>query len=68
MSVKPKGDNRKATVPWDRQQTSIDLTKNGGNILRNNTTGFRTIECEDIKLREIKMITYGQLKVKIEAY
>ncbi|MEB8717549.1 phage major capsid protein, partial [Bacillus cereus] len=42
------GDLKEAVVLWDRQQLSLDMTKEGGSAWRGNTTEFRAIEREDV--------------------
>ncbi len=57
------GDLKEAIVLWDRQQLSIDMTKEGGNAWRSNTTEFRAIEREDVTLWDSEAVVYGQIIV-----
>ncbi|MEI5893122.1 phage major capsid protein [Bacillus cereus] len=57
------GDLKEAIVLWDRQQLSIDMTKEGGNAWRSNTTEFRAIEREDVTLWDAEAVVYGQIIV-----
>jgi HK97 family phage major capsid protein len=57
------GDLYEAVVLWDRQQLSVDMTKEGGNAWRTNTTEFRAIEREDVTIWDDEAVVYGQLKV-----
>ncbi|MBW3490578.1 phage major capsid protein [Bacillus sp. FDAARGOS_1420] len=57
------GDLKEAVVLWDRQQLSIDMTKEGGNAWRSNTTEFRAIEREDVTLWDAEAVVYGQITV-----
>ncbi|GAA2978518.1 MULTISPECIES: phage major capsid protein [Bacillota] len=57
------GDLKEAIVLWDRQQLSIDMTKEGGNAWRSNTTEFRAIEREDVTLWDSEAVVYGQITV-----
>lgn len=57
------GDLKEAVVLWDRQQMSIDMTKEGGNAWRTNTTEFRAIEREDVTLWDSEAVVYGLLDI-----
>lgn len=57
------GDLNEAVVLWDRQQMSIDMTKEGGNAWRTNSTEFRAIEREDVTLWDSEAVVYAQFKV-----
>lgn len=57
------GDLKEAVVLWDRQQMSIDMTKEGGNAWRTNTTEFRAIEREDVTLWDDEAVIYGLLDI-----
>ncbi|PEW85065.1 phage major capsid protein [Bacillus cereus] len=61
------GDLKEAIVLWDRQQLSIDMTKEGGNAWRSNTTEFRAIEREDVTLWDTEAVVYGQIIVAPKA-
>jgi HK97 family phage major capsid protein len=57
------GDLKEAVVLFDRQQMSLDMTKEGGNAWRTNTTEFRAIEREDVKVWDSEAVVYGQIDV-----
>ncbi|WP_368659573.1 phage major capsid protein [Metabacillus halosaccharovorans] len=57
------GDLKEAVVLWDRQQLSIDMTKEGGNAWRTNTTEFRAIEREDVTLWDDEAVVYAQFDI-----
>lgn len=57
------GDLKEAVVLWDRQQLSIDMTKEGGNAWRTNTTEFRAIEREDVTLWDDDAVIYAQFDI-----
>lgn len=57
------GDLKEAIVLWDRQQLSIDMTKEGGSAWRTNTSEFRAIEREDVTLWDSEAVVYGQITV-----
>ncbi|MFE4525436.1 phage major capsid protein [Cytobacillus firmus] len=57
------GDLKEAIVLWDRQQLSVDMTKEGGNAWRTNTTEFRAIEREDVTLWDSEAVVYGQIDI-----
>ncbi|WP_353056977.1 phage major capsid protein [Metabacillus litoralis] len=57
------GDLKEAVVLWDRQQLSVDMTKEGGNAWRTNTTEFRAIEREDVTLWDSEAVVYGQIDI-----
>ncbi|MFL1663018.1 phage major capsid protein [Bacillus cereus] len=61
------GDLKEAIVLWDRQQLSIDMTKEGGNAWRSNTTEFRAIEREDVTLWDQEAVVYGQITIVAKA-
>ena len=51
---------------WDRQQLSLDMTKEGGSAW-SNTTEFRAIEREDVTLWDTEAVVYGQITVTAKA-
>ncbi len=55
------GDMKEAVVLFDRKQYSIDMTKEGGNAWRTNSTELRAIEREDVKLWDDEAIIYAQI-------
>jgi HK97 family phage major capsid protein len=57
------GDLKEAVVLFDRQQISIDMTKEGGNAWRSNSTELRAIEREDVVLWDDEAVVYGQIDV-----
>lgn len=57
------GDLKEAVVLWDRQQLSVDMTKEGGNAWRTNTTEFRAIEREDVTLWDDEAVVYAQFDI-----
>lgn len=57
------GELKEAVVLWDRKQLSIDMTKEGGNAWRTNTTEFRAIEREDVTLWDDEAVVYGQIDI-----
>jgi HK97 family phage major capsid protein len=57
------GDLKEAIVLFDRQQMSLDMTKEGGNAWRTNTTEFRAIEREDVKVWDSEAVVYGELDI-----
>ena len=57
------GDLKEAVILWDRKQLSIDMTKEGGNAWRTNTSEFRAIEREDVTLWDAEAVVYGQIVV-----
>ncbi|PGO67889.1 phage major capsid protein [Bacillus cereus] len=57
------GDLKEAVILWDRKQLSIDMTKEGGNAWRTNTSEFRAIEREDVTLWDQEAIVYGQITI-----
>jgi HK97 family phage major capsid protein len=57
------GDLKEAIVLFDRQQMSIDMTKEGGNAWRTNTTEFRAIEREDVKSWDAEAVVYAQFDI-----
>jgi HK97 family phage major capsid protein len=57
------GDLKETIVLWDRKQMSVDMTKEGGNAWRTNTTEFRAIEREDVTLWDSEAVVYGQLDI-----
>lgn len=58
------GDLKEAIVLWDRKQLSIDMTKEGGNAWRTNTTEFRAIQREDVTAWDDEAVVYAQLNIK----
>lgn len=57
------GDLKEAVVLWDREQLLIDMTKEGGNAWRSNTTEFRAIEREDVTLWDDEAVVYAQFDI-----
>lgn len=57
------GDMKEAIVLFDRQQMSVDMTKEGGDAWRTNTTEFRAIEREDVKVWDGEALVYGELDI-----
>jgi len=57
------GDMKEAVVLFDRKKMSIEMTKEGGNAWRNDSTEMRAIEREDVKLRDSESLVYGQISV-----
>lgn len=57
------GDLKEAIVLWDRQQLSVDMTKEGGNAWRTNTTEFRAIEREDVTSWDDEAVVYAQFDI-----
>jgi len=57
------GDLKEAIVLWDRMQMSVDMTKEGGNAWRTNTTEFRAIEREDVTTWDTEAVVYGQIDI-----
>ncbi|MCU5027656.1 phage major capsid protein [Bacillus thuringiensis serovar brasilensis] len=57
------GNLKEAIILWDRKQLSIDMTKEGGNAWRTNTSEFRAIEREDVTSWDIEAVVYGQITV-----
>jgi HK97 family phage major capsid protein len=57
------GDLKEAVVLWDREQMSVDMTKEGGNAWRTNTTEFRAIEREDVTSWDAEAVVYGQFDI-----
>lgn len=57
------GDLREAVVLWDREQMSLDMTREGGQAWRTNSTEFRAIEREDVTLWDEEAVVFGQIDV-----
>ncbi|QDD83842.1 phage major capsid protein [Bacillus cereus] len=57
------GNLKEAIILWDRKQLSIDMTTEGGNAWRTNTSEFRAIEREDVTLWDTEAVVYGQIIV-----
>lgn len=57
------GDLQEAVVLWDRKQLSIDMTREGGNAWRTNTTEFRAIQREDVTAWDDEAVVYAQLDI-----
>lgn len=57
------GDLKEAIVYWNRQQMLLDMTKEGGNAWRSNTTEFRVIEREDVTKWDDEAVVYGQIDI-----
>ncbi|OEH53074.1 major capsid protein [Oceanobacillus sp. E9] len=57
------GDLKEAIVYWNRQQMLLDMTKEGGNAWRSNTTEFRVIEREDVTKWDEEAVVYGQIDI-----
>ena len=60
------GDLKEAVILWDRKQLSIDMTKEGGNAWRTNTSEFRAIEREDVTLWDKKQLCMGKLRLRLK--
>ena len=60
------GDLKEAIVLWDRKQLSIDMTKEGGNAWRTNTTEFRAIQREDVTAWDDEAVVYAQIDISSE--
>lgn len=59
------GDLKEAVVYWDRQQMLLDMTKEGGQAWRTNTTEFRLIEREDVTTWDTEAVVFGQIDITI---
>ncbi|MGD6781331.1 phage major capsid protein [Sutcliffiella horikoshii] len=59
------GDLKEAVVYWDRQQMLLDMTKEGGQAWRTNTTEFRMIEREDVTTWDTEAVVFGQIDITI---
>ncbi|MFZ7755872.1 phage major capsid protein [Bacillus thuringiensis] len=57
------GNLKEAIILWDRKQLSIDMTTEGGNAWRTNTSEFRAIEREDVTPWDTEAVVYGQIMV-----
>jgi len=57
------GDLKEAIVLWDRAQMSVDVTKEGGNAWRTNTSEFRAIEREDVTAWDDEAVIFGQIDI-----
>jgi HK97 family phage major capsid protein len=57
------GDLNEAVVLFDREQLSIDMTREGGNAWRTNSTEFRAIEREDVVLKDAEAVVFGQIDI-----
>ncbi|PFB15220.1 phage major capsid protein [Bacillus cereus] len=57
------GNLKEAIILWDRKQLSIDMTTEGGNAWRTNTSEFRAIEREDVTPWDTEAVVYGQIIV-----
>ncbi|MBO1003742.1 phage major capsid protein [Pseudogracilibacillus auburnensis] len=57
------GALEEAVVLWDRKQLSIDMTKEGGQAWRTNTTEFRAIQREDVTKWDEEAVVYAQLDI-----
>lgn len=55
-----------AIVLWDRKQLSIDMTKEGGQAWRTNTTEFRAIQREDVTTWDTEAVVYAQINIEAE--
>ena len=60
------GDLKEAIVYWDRQQMLLDMTKEGGDAWRSNTTEFRVIEREDVTKWDTEAVVYGQIDITVQ--
>ncbi|MFF2339175.1 phage major capsid protein [Bacillus mycoides] len=61
------GNLKEAIILWDRKQLSIDMTTEGGNAWRTNTSEFRAIEREDVTPWDTEAVVYGQITVTAKA-
>ncbi|CDO03104.1 phage major capsid protein, HK97 family [Oceanobacillus picturae] len=59
------GDLKEAIVYWDREQMLLDMTKEGGNAWRSNTTEFRVIEREDVTKWDEEAVVFGQIDITV---
>ncbi|HDR8108817.1 TPA: phage major capsid protein [Bacillus cereus] len=57
------GNLKEAIILWDRKQLSIDMTTEGGDAWRTNTSEFRAIEREDVTPWDTEAVVYGQIIV-----
>ncbi|HDR4947138.1 TPA: phage major capsid protein [Bacillus cereus] len=57
------GNLKEAIILWDRKQLSIDMTTEGGNAWRTNTSEFRAIEREGVTPWDTEAVVYGQIIV-----
>ena len=57
------GNLKEAIILWDRKQLSIDMTTEGGNAWRTNTSEFRAIEREDVTPWNTEAVVYGQITI-----
>lgn len=57
------GALEEAVVLWDRKQLSVDMTKEGGNAWRTNTTEFRAIQREDVTAWDNEAVVYVQIDI-----
>lgn len=57
------GDLKEAIILWDRKQMSLDMTKEGGEAWRSNTTEFRAIEREDVTKWDEEAVVFGQIDI-----
>ncbi|MED2761607.1 phage major capsid protein [Bacillus thuringiensis] len=60
------GNLKEAIILWDRKQLSIDMTTEGGNAWRTNTSEFRAIEREDVTPWDTEAVVYGQIIVTLK--
>ncbi|HHI3604931.1 TPA: phage major capsid protein [Bacillus anthracis] len=61
------GNLKEAIILWDRKQLSIDMTTEGGNAWRTNTSEFRAIEREDVTPWDTEAVVYGQINITPKA-
>lgn len=59
------GELQEAIVLWDRKQLSIDMTKEGGQAWRTNTTEFRAIQREDVTKWDTEAVVYAQIDITV---
>lgn len=59
------GDLKESIVLFDRKKLSVDMTKEGGDAWKTDSTELRAIEREDVKLRDGEAVIYGQIAVPV---
>lgn len=59
------GDLKEAIVLFDRKKLSVDISKEGGDSWRTDSTELRAIEREDVKLRDAESVVFGEITVPV---
>lgn len=59
------GDLKEAIVLFDRKKLSVDMSKEGGDAWRTDSTELRAIEREDVKLRDDEAVVFGEISVAV---